>query len=151
MSGLDHAHFMGLALQLVDQAEHRTSPNPIVGCVVVRESEVVGRGVTQPYGRSHAEVMALKDAGPAAQGATMYVTLEPCCHHGRTGPCTDAIIAAGVKQVYVGVIDPNPWSVDADLPYLRRRVSSARQEFSVQNASDIMHRSQNTSLISGLG
>ena len=108
MSGLDHAHFMGLALQLVDQAEHRTSPNPIVGCVVVRESEVVGRGVTQPYGRSHAEVMALKDAGPAAQGATMYVTLEPCCHHGRTGPCTDAIIAAGVKQVYVGVIDPNP-------------------------------------------
>ena len=63
MSELDHAHFMGLALQLVDQAEHRTSPNPIVGCVVVRESEVVGRGVTQPCGHSHAEVMALKDAG----------------------------------------------------------------------------------------
>ena len=108
MSELDHAHFMGLALQLVDQAEHRTSPNPIVGCVVVRESEVVGRGVTQPCGHSHAEVMALKDAGAAAQGATMYVTLEPCCHHGRTGPCTDAIIAAGVRKVYVGVIDPNP-------------------------------------------
>src|SRR5690349_9539074 len=99
---------MRRALRLALRAGHRTSPNPTVGCVVVRDGVVVGEGVTRPVGGPHAEVEALRAAGPRARGADVYVTLEPCCHHGRTPPCTDALIAAGVRRVYAGVIDPNP-------------------------------------------
>lgn len=99
---------MRRALALVARATHRTSPNPTVGCVVVKDGEVVGEGVTQPPGQAHAEIVALQVAGERARGADVYVTLEPCCHHGRTPPCTDALIAAGVRRVFAGVIDPNP-------------------------------------------
>lgn len=99
---------MADALALIHAAHHRTRPNPKVGCVVVRDGQIVGRGVSAPAGGPHAEVNALAEAGEAARGADMYVTLEPCCHHGRTPPCTDAIIAAGVGRVFVGVRDPNP-------------------------------------------
>ncbi|MSP71063.1 MAG: bifunctional diaminohydroxyphosphoribosylaminopyrimidine deaminase/5-amino-6-(5-phosphoribosylamino)uracil reductase RibD [Myxococcales bacterium] len=100
--------FMARALELRAAATHRTSPNPLVGCVVVREGRIVGEGVTQRTGHAHAEVMAILAAGEAARGADVYVTLEPCCHHGRTPPCTDALIAAGVARVFAGVVDPNP-------------------------------------------
>lgn len=83
-------------------------PNPAVGAVVVRDGVVVGRGHTQVVHGPHAEVMALRDAGDAARGATLYVTLEPCCHFGRTPPCTDAIIAAGIRDVFFAHRDPNP-------------------------------------------
>jgi len=83
-------------------------PNPAVGAILVKDGVVVGRGRTQPPGSHHAEKMALIDAGERARGADMYVTLEPCCHFGRTPPCTDAIIAAGVARVFVSVIDENP-------------------------------------------
>ena len=99
---------MARALELREVATHRTSPNPLVGCVVVREGRIVGEGVTQRTGHAHAEVMAILAAGEAARGADVYVTLEPCCHHGRTPPCTDALIAAGVARVFAGVVDPNP-------------------------------------------
>lgn len=102
------ADLMRLALRLAEQALHRTSPNPMVGCVIVRDGQVVGQGVTQPPGQAHAEVVALRQAGERARGATVYVTLEPCCHHGRTPPCTDALITAGVARVVAGAIDPNP-------------------------------------------
>jgi len=85
-----------------------TSPNPAVGAVVVRDGIVVGLGHTQPPGCEHAEIMALQQAGERAKGATMYVTLEPCCHQGRTPPCTKAIIEAGITEVHVAMIDPNP-------------------------------------------
>jgi diaminohydroxyphosphoribosylaminopyrimidine deaminase / 5-amino-6-(5-phosphoribosylamino)uracil reductase len=106
------AHFMGLALGLGRRGLGRTSPNPAVGALVVlfRDSGpiIVGRGWTRPGGRPHAETEALAHAGAAARGAVLYVSLEPCCHDGRTPPCTDAIIAAGIGTVVSAIEDPNP-------------------------------------------
>src|SRR5882724_505849 len=99
---------MALALALGRRGLGRTWPNPAVGAVVVRDGVVVGRGWTQPGGRPHAEIEALRRAGAAARGATMYVTLEPCSHHGRTPPCADAIVAAGIARVVSALEDPNP-------------------------------------------
>ena len=103
--------WMERALALGRSAMGTTAPNPPVGAVLVRGGAVIGEGRTQPVGGHHAEVMALNDAvsrGEDPRGATMYVTLEPCCHHGRTPPCTDALIRAGVARVVVGVVDPYP-------------------------------------------
>ena len=98
---------MRAALALACRGLGTTWPNPSVGCVIVRDGRVVGRGHTQPGGRPHAEVVALEMAGDQARGATVYVTLEPCCHFGRSPPCTDALIAAGVRQVVVAAGDPD--------------------------------------------
>jgi diaminohydroxyphosphoribosylaminopyrimidine deaminase / 5-amino-6-(5-phosphoribosylamino)uracil reductase len=95
------------AVELARAGEQRAHPKPTVGAVLVRDGETVGEGVTEPEGR-HAEIVALAAAGERARGATMYVTLEPCAHHGTTPPCADAIVAAGVDRVVVGVRDPNP-------------------------------------------
>ena len=99
---------MSRALSLARRALGSVSPNPSVGAVLVQGEEVVGEGWTQPPGQEHAEVMAIRIAGPRAAGATMYCTLEPCDHIGRTGPCTDAIIEAGIAEVHVSMLDPNP-------------------------------------------
>ena len=108
----DHAFYMQQALGLAAQALFLSSPNPRVGCVLVdAQGRVIGQGFTQQAGGPHAEVMALRDAaaqGHGTRGATAYVTLEPCAHHGRTGPCCDALIAAGVAQVVGAMTDPNP-------------------------------------------
>jgi diaminohydroxyphosphoribosylaminopyrimidine deaminase/5-amino-6-(5-phosphoribosylamino)uracil reductase len=96
------------ALQLAERGRGLTSPNPAVGAVIVRDGAVVGRGFHTWAGRDHAEIVALREAGENARGAEMFVTLEPCCHHGRTGPCTEAILAAGVRRVLVASQDPNP-------------------------------------------
>src|SRR5215217_785088 len=108
----DDHRFMQLALMLGRRGLGQTSPNPAVGAVVVREGTagpvVVGRGWTQPGGRPHAETEALRRAGAAARGATLYVTLEPCSHHGKTPPCADAILAAGIRRVVSAIEDPNP-------------------------------------------
>ncbi len=103
----DAAH-MRSALSLARRGIGNTSPNPSVGCVIVREGRVVGRAVTAPGGRPHAEILALTMAGTAARGATAYVTLEPCCHWGRTPPCCDALIEAGIARVVVATRDPDP-------------------------------------------
>ncbi len=100
--------FMQLALTLGRRGLGRTWPNPAVGAVVVKDGVIVGRGWTQPGGRPHAEPEALKRAGEAARGATLYVTLEPCSHFGKSPPCADAIIAAGVARVVAAIEDPNP-------------------------------------------
>jgi len=100
--------YMAQALCLAELALGQVSPNPAVGAVIVRDGEVVGRGYTQPPGSAHAEVVALMQAGDAARGSTMYVTLEPCCHYGRTPPCTEAIAEAGIAEVHMAIIDPNP-------------------------------------------
>jgi len=105
------AHFMALALRAGMGGVGLSSPNPPVGCVLVQDGLVVGQGVHTRAGDPHAEIMALRDAESRDQetrGATAYVTLEPCCHHGRTPPCTDALIRAGIQRVVVGVHDPNP-------------------------------------------
>src|SRR5205823_5871769 len=100
--------YMRRALELADAVAGPTSPNPNVGCVIVRDGVIAGEGATQPAGGAHAEVVALAAAGARARGATAYVTLEPHAHTGRTPPCTDALIAAGVSAVHVALIDPNP-------------------------------------------
>src|SRR5688500_20357926 len=100
--------FMHRALELAERGWGRVHPNPLVGAVVVRDGSIVGEGNHREYGGAHAEVEALADAGDAARGATLYVTLEPCSHHGKTPPCTDAIIRAGIAQVVAGCADPNP-------------------------------------------
>jgi diaminohydroxyphosphoribosylaminopyrimidine deaminase/5-amino-6-(5-phosphoribosylamino)uracil reductase len=106
--GADDHHHMIRALELARQGLYSTPPNPAVGCVIVRWGQVVGEGFHQRTGEPHAEIRALQEAGHAASGATAYVTLEPCSHHGRTPPCTEALIAAGIRRVIVAMRDPNP-------------------------------------------
>jgi diaminohydroxyphosphoribosylaminopyrimidine deaminase/5-amino-6-(5-phosphoribosylamino)uracil reductase len=96
------------ALELAERGRGTTHPNPIVGAVVEQDGEIVGEGWHERRGEAHAEVLALRAAGRRAAGATLYVTLEPCSHHGQTPPCTDAILAAGIARVVVGAADPNP-------------------------------------------
>jgi diaminohydroxyphosphoribosylaminopyrimidine deaminase/5-amino-6-(5-phosphoribosylamino)uracil reductase len=105
---MSEQQYMQLALDLAVRAVGRTCPNPPVGAVVVRDNEIVGRGYHPEAGQPHAEIFALNEAGEKAAGATLYVTLEPCNHQGRTGPCTEAIIKAGISRVVVGATDPNP-------------------------------------------
>jgi diaminohydroxyphosphoribosylaminopyrimidine deaminase/5-amino-6-(5-phosphoribosylamino)uracil reductase len=104
----DDERFMALALMLGRRALGRAWPNPAVGAVVVKEGIIVGRGWTQAGGRPHAETLALARAGAEARGATLYVTLEPCSHHGKTPPCSDAVVAAGIARVVSAMADPNP-------------------------------------------
>ena len=108
MTKSDHdSVFMRHALDLAARGIGRTSPNPMVGSVVVRDGVVLGKGYYQEFGGLHAEPQALEEAGIRAQGAALYVTLEPCCHQGRTPPCTDAIIASGIAHVHVAMTDPD--------------------------------------------
>lgn len=115
---MDRQH-MRAALALARRGLGQVWPNPAVGCVIVKDGRVVGRGWTQPGGRPHAETEALARAGEAARGATAYVSLEPCCHHGRTPPCTDALTAAGVARVVAAVEDPDPRVAGQGLERLR--------------------------------
>lgn len=108
MTGTPDTRFMALALNLGRRGLGNAWPNPAVGAVIVKDRIVVGRGWTQPGGRPHAEVEALRRAGAAARGATLYATLEPCSHHGKTPPCVDAIVAAGIARVVSALEDPNP-------------------------------------------
>lgn len=112
--------FMQQALDLANRGRFTTSPNPNVGCVIVQDGEVVGQGWHKKAGEGHAEVNALREAGDKARGATAYVTLEPCSHHGRTPPCCDALIAAGISRVVVAMQDPNPQVAGRGLHRLRQ-------------------------------
>lgn len=109
---------MARALQLARRGRFRAAPNPHVGCVLVRDGAVIGEGTTQPAGGNHAEIEALQQAGDA-RGATAYVTLEPCSHQGKTGPCADALVAAGVSRVVAAMEDPNPQVAGQGLAKLR--------------------------------
>src|SRR4029077_8455638 len=100
--------FMDRALELAARGVALTSPNPMVGAVLVRKDEVVGEGFHTYDGVRHAEIIALETAGKAARGATLYINLEPCCHQGRPGPCSRALIAAGIARVVAAMPDPNP-------------------------------------------
>ena len=114
----DHG-WMGVALDLAARGAGRTAPNPMVGAVIVHDGAVLAEGWTQPPGDAHAEVHALARIGGRAPGATMYVVLEPCCHFGRTPPCTDAVIRAGVSRVVVGTVDPFPLVAGRGIARLR--------------------------------
>jgi diaminohydroxyphosphoribosylaminopyrimidine deaminase/5-amino-6-(5-phosphoribosylamino)uracil reductase len=100
--------FLDRALDLADRGRGTTHPNPVVGAVVVRDGDVVGEGWTEPPPGRHGEIVALDQAGEQARGATLYLTMEPCTHHGRTPPCVDRVLAAGVERVVAGSLDPNP-------------------------------------------
>ncbi|MBU1905595.1 MAG: bifunctional diaminohydroxyphosphoribosylaminopyrimidine deaminase/5-amino-6-(5-phosphoribosylamino)uracil reductase RibD [Candidatus Omnitrophica bacterium] len=103
-----HEYFMNLAMQLALKGKGETLPNPMVGSLVVKRGRILGRGFHKKAGTAHAETIALDQAGERSQGATLYTTLEPCTHFGKTGPCVDRIVKSGVKEVIVGMIDPNP-------------------------------------------
>ena len=110
---------MAMALQLAEQGRYTTDPNPCVGAILVRNQTIIGTGYHQRAGEPHAECHALAAAGSQAQGTTLYVTLEPCCHQGRTPPCTQALIAAGIQQVVVAMQDPNPQVAGKGIATLR--------------------------------
>jgi diaminohydroxyphosphoribosylaminopyrimidine deaminase/5-amino-6-(5-phosphoribosylamino)uracil reductase len=131
--------FMARAIALAEQGRGSTEPNPMVGAVIVRNGLVVGEGYTQPYGGPHAEVMALRAAGPAAAGATMYVSLEPCNHYGKTPPCAPAIAEGGIRRVVAAVLDPTEKTGGKGRAYLeskgvRVQVGLCRAEAVRQNA-----------------
>src|SRR5208282_6079027 len=120
MNNRTDEQFMQQALELARQGVALSSPNPCVGAVLVAEDgEIVGRGTHTYEKRKHAEVLALEEAGGRAHGSTLYVNLEPCTHIGRTGPCADAVIAAGVKRVCIAMRDPNPLVAGSGLAKLR--------------------------------
>jgi diaminohydroxyphosphoribosylaminopyrimidine deaminase/5-amino-6-(5-phosphoribosylamino)uracil reductase len=116
---MDDARMMARAIVLARRGLYTTDPNPRVGCVLVQEGQIVGAGFHRRAGEPHAERNAIDAAGARARGATAYVTLEPCCHHGRTPPCTDALLAAGIARVVVGTEDPNPMVCGKGLARLR--------------------------------
>src|SRR5579862_7764671 len=99
---------MRRALALAELGWGQTAPNPMVGAVLVRDGEIIGEGYHARYGADHAEIVALRSAGDLARGSTLYVTLEPCAHHGKTPPCADAIVSAGVARVVAATADPSP-------------------------------------------
>ncbi|HDR4900653.1 TPA: bifunctional diaminohydroxyphosphoribosylaminopyrimidine deaminase/5-amino-6-(5-phosphoribosylamino)uracil reductase RibD, partial [Bacillus cereus] len=105
---LEHELYMKLALENAKAMKGQTTPNPLVGSVIVNDNRIVGIGAHMKAGEPHAEIHAIRMAGEQACGGTIYVTLEPCSHHGRTGPCAEAIVQAGIKKVVVATLDPNP-------------------------------------------
>lgn len=111
---------MQRAIDLAELGKYSAKPNPHVGCVIVKDGQIIGEGFTQPPGRGHAEVMALAQAGEQARGATAYVTLEPCNHHGRTGPCSQALIRAGIAKVVAAIEDPYPEVAGSGFETLRQ-------------------------------
>ncbi|MDR2212355.1 MAG: bifunctional diaminohydroxyphosphoribosylaminopyrimidine deaminase/5-amino-6-(5-phosphoribosylamino)uracil reductase RibD [Pseudomonadales bacterium] len=115
----DDIHYLQRCFILAQAARYTARPNPAVGCVIVKNGQVVGEGYTQPPGHAHAEIMALREAQDAARGATVYVSLEPCAHQGRTGPCCEALIGAGVARVVYALGDPNPLVSGKGLARLR--------------------------------
>jgi len=108
VSTREDAEFMSRALHLAERGLYTTDPNPRVGCVIVKDGQIVGEGWHRQAGGPHAEIEALRQSGDRADGATAYVSLEPCCHHGKTPPCTDALISAGIARVVAAMKDPNP-------------------------------------------
>ncbi len=115
-----HEKYMDLALNLALKAKGKTSPNPMVGALVVKNKRIVGKGYHQKAGLAHAEVIALDEAAAKAQDATLYVTLEPCTHFGKTPPCVHKIIASGIREVIVGMVDPNPKNNGRGIEVLRK-------------------------------
>jgi diaminohydroxyphosphoribosylaminopyrimidine deaminase/5-amino-6-(5-phosphoribosylamino)uracil reductase len=125
--------FMSEAIALAEKGRGLTAPNPVVGCVIVRDGKIVGRGYHRRYGACHAETAAIDDAGRKARGGTLYVTLQPCNHFGKTPPCTDAVVKSGVKRVVIAARDPNPKTkCDEGLNKLRK--AGIKVEFGVNAA-----------------
>jgi len=138
---VDDVRYMREALKLAEQGRGFVSPNPMVGCVIVRNARIVGHGFHRRYGECHAEVAAIADAGRRARGGTMYVTLQPCNHFGKTLPCADAVIRSGVKRLVIAAVDPNPKTLcDAGLQKMRAagiRVSTGLLEPEARRQNEV--------------
>ena len=119
---LEHELYMKLALENAKAMKGQTTPNPLVGSVIVNDNRIVGVGAHMKAGEPHAEIHAIRMAGEQVRGATIYVTLEPCSHHGRTGPCAEAIVQAGIKKVVVATLDPNRLFLDVELKFYKMQV-----------------------------
>ena len=115
----DREQYMRRALALARMGEGRVSPNPMVGCVVVKDGHVISEGYHEQYGGFHAERNALLNTKEACEGADLYVTLEPCCHYGKTPPCTEIILEKKIRRVFVGCLDPNPKVAGGGIRILR--------------------------------
>jgi diaminohydroxyphosphoribosylaminopyrimidine deaminase/5-amino-6-(5-phosphoribosylamino)uracil reductase len=120
-SNLSDEYYMRKALRLARRGLGKTNPNPMVGALVVRNGEIIGYGYHRRYGESHAEINAIRDAGGEISGATLYVTLEPCCHYGKTPPCVDALLQGNIGRVVIGTVDPNPLVNGKSIGILSRR------------------------------
>ncbi len=129
MKKSNHEYFMQKALRLALQAKGKTSPNPLVGALVVKNNRIIGRGYHRKAGLAHAEVESLREAGKRAKGSTLYVSLEPCCFFGKTPPCTDAIIKAGIKKVIIGMRDPNPKNNGRGIRVLRENAIAIKEGY----------------------
>lgn len=141
MTKKNKIHFMEMALKLAAKGKGKTSPNPCVGAIVVKNNCIVGKGYHKKAGLAHAEVVALDEAGSKAKGATLYITLEPCAHFGRTPPCVDKIIKSGIKNVVIGMVDPNPlnngrgiaklkeYGIKTEVGFLEDRLKNLNESF----------------------
>ena len=128
--------FMDKAIAIAETGRGKTSPNPFVGCVIVKDGKQIGAGVTQKCGSDHAEIQALKKAGANSQGAEMYVTLEPCCFQGRTPACSLAIIKAGISKVHIGIRDPNPRVNGEGIAQLKKAGIAVEEGFRSEEITD---------------
>ncbi len=139
---ISHKKYMDIAIKLAEKGRGYVSPNPMVGCIIVKRGKIVGRGYHKKYGEEHAEINALKVAGKKANNATMYVNIEPCSHWGKTSPCTEKIVEAGIREVIVGMEDPNPL-VDGykELKFrgLKTRIGILRDKAKKLNEAYIQH------------
>jgi pyrimidine deaminase RibD-like protein len=147
--------YMARALQLASRALGTCSPNPAVGAVLVRDGEVVGEGATQPAGQAHAEIVALQAAGSRARGSTLYVSLEPCAHFGRTPPCANAIVEAGIARAVVAMRDPSPWVDGGGIAILERAgisisIGSREREARLLNEAYLTWLARGRPLVSGV-
>ena len=117
----NHQKYMDLAIELAKKGRGQVNPNPLVGAVIVKDDVIIGSGYHEKYGGLHAERQALAACTQSAAGATLYVTLEPCCHHGKTPPCTAAIIESQISRVVIGSVDPNPLVSGKGIEILRQQ------------------------------
>ncbi|HOL21475.1 MAG TPA: bifunctional diaminohydroxyphosphoribosylaminopyrimidine deaminase/5-amino-6-(5-phosphoribosylamino)uracil reductase RibD, partial [bacterium] len=133
----EHKEFIKETLKLAERGRGLVSPNPMVGAVIVKGSRVIGKGWHNAFGMPHAEIEALKQAGDKAKGATLYVNLEPCCHYGKTPPCTKAIIEAGIKEVICSMEDPNPMVAGKGIKELEKNGITVRKGILREEAEDL--------------
>ena len=148
----NHEHFMRRALELARQGIALASPNPHVGAVIVdRAGQIVGEGFHTYEGMKHAEVLAIEHAGESACGGTLYLNLEPCCHTGRTGPCSDAVIRAGIARVYAAMTDPNPLVAGKSFARLRSAAIEVHCGLLQREARKLNELARETKVVTQMG